>query len=379
MSATAERVLCTILGTRPELVKLAPLVPLLDAEPGLKQILLHTGQHYSYEMDAVFFADLELRAPDVLLHVGSGSHAEMTARILTGVERALIEHHADGVLVLGDTNSTLGGALAAAKLGREVIHVEAGCRSFLRTMPEEINRKLVDHCSTLLCAPNQAAATQLRGEGIPEELITVVGSTAIDAARTYVERARSRPLVEQLVAELGVNGPQELLLCTVHRAENTTPEVLPGLLAGLGQLAERYPIVWPVHPRTQKVMGELGLAVPPRVRALPPIGYLDMLALLSSVRALLTDSGGLQEEAYAVGTPLLVLRNETEWTYLLGAGCAALIGNREALAHVALPLLTDEAVAHMRTAGRAFAAHANDGDAAKRIAAAVRRRLIERG
>lgn len=368
---------CTVLGTRPELVKLAPLVPRLDAEPGVRHLVLHTGQHYSYEMDAVFFADLGLRAPDVLLHVGSGSHAEQTAKILTGVERALIEHHVDVLVVLGDTNSTLGGALAAAKLGVRVVHVEAGCRSFVRSMPEEINRVLVDHCAQLLCAPNEEAKQQLLSEGIAAKDIEVVGSTAIDAARTYAGRSVGRPIVEEVAQSLGVASGRELLVCTVHRAENTTPEVLPDLIAGLERIAERYPIVWPVHPRTRKVMDQLGLRLSPRIRELLPIGYLDMLALLSAARALCTDSGGLQEEAYAVGTPLLVLRHETEWKYLVTAQCAALCGNRgEAMAQAALAHLDSEQNDRMREAARCYAEQACDGDAAERITRALRERFL---
>lgn len=368
---------CTVLGTRPELVKLAPLVPRLDAEPGVRHLVLHTGQHYSYEMDAVFFADLGLRAPDVLLHVGSGSHAEQTAKILTGVERALIEHHVDVLVVLGDTNSTLGGALAAAKLGVRVVHVEAGCRSFVRSMPEEINRVLVDHCAALLCAPNEDAQKQLLAEGVAPADIEVVGSTAIDAARTYAGRSLGRPIVDEVLQSLGQKDGRELLVCTVHRAENTTPEVLPELVAGLGRIAERFPIVWPVHPRTRKVMDQLGLRLSPRIKELPPIGYLDMLALLQAARALCTDSGGLQEEAYAVGTPLLVLRHETEWTYLVKAGCAALCGNRgEALAQTALAHLGQDDNDRMREAARRYAEHARDGDAAERITRALRGRFL---
>lgn len=378
MSAAGPRLrLLTVLGTRPELVKLAPVIPLLDRDPALTQRLLHTGQHYSYEMDAVFFADLQLRAPDVMLRVGSGSHAAQTAAILTGVEATLLAEPADAVLVLGDTNSTLGAALAAAKLGVPVVHIEAGCRSGVRTMPEEINRVLVDHCATLLLSPNAEAAGNLRREGIAEAAVVVIGSTSIDAARHFIERAQKRPIVEEACAALGVTDPAQLALCTVHRAENTTPEVLPDLLAGLARVAERYPLCWPLHPRTRKVMEELKLKVPPRVHLLPPLGYLDILALLSRVRALLTDSGGLQEEAYAVGTPVLVLRHETEWTYLIDSGCAALCGNREAtIAPRALSLLADDSIARMRAAAAAYARGAQDGHAAARIVAAIKDRLL---
>lgn len=367
-----RRRLLTVLGTRPEIVKLAPVISLLDRDPAIAHRLLHTGQHYSYEMDAVFFAELALRAPDVTLHVGSGSHAGQTAAILTGVEAELLRTPADAVLVQGDTNSTLGAALAAAKLGVPVIHIEAGCRSHVRTMPEEINRVLVDHCAALLLAPNAEAAANLRGEGLADAAVAVVGSTSIDAARCFGERARDRPIVAQVCAALGLADPGQLALCTVHRAENTEPDVLPDLLDGLARVAERYPLCWPLHPRTRKVMDALGLRVPPRIHLLPPLGYLDILALVGRARAVLTDSGGLQEEAYAIGTPVLVLRNETEWTYLVDSGCAALCGNRAAtIAPRALELLTDASLGRMRAAAAAYAGRAADGHAAAHIVAAI--------
>lgn len=369
--------LLTVLGTRPELVKLAPVIELLDAEPALRQRVLHTGQHYSYEMDAIFFAELGLRAPDAALQVGSGSHASQTAAILTGVEAELVRTPADAVLVLGDTNSTLGGALAAAKLAVPVVHLEAGCRSHVRTMPEEINRVLVDHCAALLLAPSAEAAANLRREGIADKDVAVVGSTSIDAARRFVGPARDRPIVGAVCAALGAGGPAELTLCTVHRAENTEPDVLPDLVAGLERIAEHYPLCWPLHPRTRKVMEALDLRVSPRIHLLPPLGYLDILALLCRVRALLTDSGGLQEEAYAVGTPVLLLRHETEWTYLVDSGCAALCGNREAtIAPRALALLTEPENRRMRAAAARHASTAGDGQAAARIVTEIKKRLL---
>ena len=370
--------LLTVVGTRPDLVKLALVIERLDAEPAFRQRLLHTGQHYSYEMDAIFFAELGLRAPDTALQVGSQSHAGQTAAILTGVEAELLAEPADALLVLGDTNSTLGAALAAAKLGVPVIHVEAGCRSHVRTMPEEINRVLVDHCATLLLAPSTEAAANLRREGIADTAVALVGSTSIDAARRFVDKARGRPIVGEVCAALAAGDPAELTLCTVHRAENTEPEVLPDLLRGLERVAQRYPLCWPLHPRTRKVMEALDLRVSPRIHLLPPLGYLDILALLCRVRALLTDSGGLQEEAYAVGTPVLLLRHETEWTYLVDSGCAALCGNREAtIAPRALALLQADENRRMRAAAARYASTAGDGHAAAQIVTEMKRRLLK--
>ncbi len=377
----------TILGTRPELVKLSPVIPLLDAHPAFDQVLLHTGQHYSLEMDAVFFRDLALRAPDVALQVGSASHGAQTGAILQGVERVLQKGPPfAAVVVLGDTNSTLGGALAAAKLGIKVVHIEAGCRSFVRDMPEEINRVLTDHCSTHLLAPDEIAHDNLRREGIPEAAISVVGSTSIDAALKCVDAARGRPILREVLVALHLSSPDRLLLCTVHRAENTTDQVLPGLLRGLLRVSERYPIALPLHPRTRGVVERLGLfaALSPRIHLLPPLSYLDLLSLLSSARALLTDSGGLQEEAAAVGTPALILRNETEWSYLVTAGRNALVGNAEdGIPARALPLLTDEANSRMRNAPcellRLDPETGHRSGAAPRIVAELVRRLTSAG
>ncbi len=368
---------CTVLGTRPEVIKLAPLIPLLDEQPGVRQVLLHTGQHYSFEMDAVFFSELGLRSVDVKLAVGSQSHAAQTAAILVGMEQAVIREQLGLVLVLGDTNSTLGAALAAVKLGVPVVHVEAGCRSFVRTMPEEINRVVVDHCAAQLLAPNESARQQLRREGIADADISVVGSTAIDAARAFAPKSTGRTIVTDGLLALGLAPGHPYLVCTVHRAENTTPDVLPGLLRGLGKLAERFPILWPVHPRTQRLLDELKLPVSSRILRMPPVGYLDMLALLSGARALCTDSGGLQEEAYALGTPVLVLRNETEWMYLVDGGCARLVGNQEAdIARRGLSCLTDAETENMRTAAQALTRVLADGGAAVRVRDAVVRRWI---
>lgn len=368
---------CTVLGTRPEIIKLAPLIPLLDEQPGIRQVLLHTGQHYSFAMDAVFFSELGLRSVDVKLAVGSHSHAAQTAAILVGMEQAVQREQIGLVLVLGDTNSTLGAALAAVKLGVPVVHIEAGCRSFVRTMPEEINRVLVDHCAAQLLAPNESARQQLRREGIAEADITVVGSTAIDAARAFSQKAAGRTIVTDALLRLGLAPNHPFLVCTVHRAENTTADVLPGLLRGLAKLAERFPILWPVHPRTQHLLDEMKLPVSPRILCMSPVGYLDMLALLCGARALCTDSGGLQEESYSLGTPVLVLRNETEWTYLVDGGCARLLGNREEdVAHRGLASLTDEATESMRAAARRLTQALADGGAAMRIREAVVRRWL---
>jgi len=332
----------TVLGTRPEIIKLSPLLPLLDER--VDHTVVHTGQHYSYEMDARFFEELGLRPPDRSLAVGSASHGEQTARMLARLEPVILDVRPDAVLVQGDTNSTLAGALCAAKLGMPVVHLEAGGRSFDRFMPEELNRIIVDHVAVLLLAADAVALRNLRAEGLPGDRIHVIGSTAIDAVQNARARAKNSSVVERLGLRAG-----EYLAVTVHRARNTTPETLPGILEALGHLAEEHSVVFPVHPRTVSAMREQGLSVPPAVMVTEPLGYLDTLKLVGDARALLTDSGGLQEESAVLGTPTLIVRFETEWEYLVDAGVHKLIGNtRESIRAGARRWLTPEALAGIR-------------------------------
>lgn len=335
--------LVTILGTRPEILKLWPLVDGLDRMS--HHVLVHSGQHYSYDMDARFFDELELRRPDVVLDVGSASHGEQLARLLSRVEPVLLERRPAAVLVQGDTNTTLGGALCAAKLGIPVVHLEAGGRSFDRRMPEETNRVVVDHLASTWLAADEQAIANLEAEGIRGPSVHMVGSTAIDAA----ERARGRLGASDIVGRLGVT-PGRYLVVTAHRASNTAADVLPGLLQALGDLAETWPLVWPVHPRTAAAIEAQGLSMPAPIRTVPPLGYIDTLALVADAAALLTDSGGLQEEAAVLGTPTLILRDETEWTYLLEYGGHRLIGATPAsVAEGAARWLTPTALRAMRS------------------------------
>lgn len=334
----------TILGTRPEIIKLSPVIPLLAQQ--FDHILVHSGQHYSYEVDAIFFEELGLPAPDYGLGVGSASHGVQTARILTGLEQILMERRPDAVLVQGDTNTTMAGALCAAKLGIPVAHLEAGGRSFNRAMPEEQNRIIIDHIAALLLAADEIAAANLRREGLPDERVRVIGSTAIDAVLRHRERSRQAPILD----ELGL-APDSYLALTLHRAENTTPDVLPGVVRAINALAEEHTIVFPLHPRTGVALERQGLTLSPRVRVCRPLGYLDTLRLVGAARALLTDSGGLQEEAAVLGTPLLIVRNETEWRYLTDAGAAVLIGNSYAsFTAGAREWLAPEGLARLRAA-----------------------------
>ncbi len=334
--------LLTVLGTRPEIIKLSPVLPLLASR--MTHVLAHTGQHYDYALDRVFFEELRLAAPDYRLDVGSDRHGAQTARMLAALEPILLDVRPDAVLVQGDTNSTLAGALVASKLGIPVIHLEAGCRSFNRRMPEELNRVLVDHCADLLLVADQVALENLHAEGRGEAAV-VVGSTAIDACLRSVRFANRSPILHQLRLQ-----SREYVLCTIHRAENTAPDVLPGLVATLNELARTQTIVVPLHPRTAAAMRAQRLAFESRVRVIDPLGYLDLLQLLRHARAVMTDSGGLQEEAAALNVPLLVLRTETEWTYLVRAGKAILLGNRpDTILPAATSLLTDESLDQIRS------------------------------
>jgi UDP-N-acetylglucosamine 2-epimerase (non-hydrolysing) len=336
------RSVVTFLGTRPEIIKLSPVLPLLDRR--VAHTVVHSGQHYSYEMDARFFEELGLRPPDVSLAVGSASHGEQTARMLSRLEPVLLDRRPDAVLVQGDTNTTLAGALCAAKLGIAVVHLEAGGRAFDRLMPEEMNRVMVDHLASVLLAADAVALANLEREGLPRERVHVIGSTAIDAA----EQAKARVAHSDVVERFGLTAG-DYLVVTAHRARNTTPDVLPGLLQALGAIAAQRTLVWPLHPRTRAAMLEQGLTMPAAIHVVEPLGYLDTLKLVGSATALLTDSGGLQEEAGVMRTPTLILRYETEWQYLVSAGAHKLIGNTPAsIAAGVAQWLAPESLARIR-------------------------------
>jgi UDP-N-acetylglucosamine 2-epimerase len=314
----------TVLGTRPEIIKLSPLLSRLP-EVCTRSVIVHTGQHYSYEMDAQFFEELDLPAAEYNLKAGSAGlgAGEQTGRMLGGLEIILKAEKPDLVLVQGDTNSTLAGALAAVKLNIPVLHLEAGCRSFNRAMPEEINRVMVDHVAALLLAPDEIAVKNLEAEGCQYHAkIYNVGSTGLEACTRAFNLNRPNTLLKDLGVRAG-----EYFALTLHRAENTTPEILPGLVQTINALAEDYPVVFPLHPRTEACLERYKLQLSEKVIPLKPLGYLDMLTLISRARAVLTDSGGLQEEAAVLGSPVLVLRQETEWRYLVTAGKAVLLGN----------------------------------------------------
>lgn len=311
----------TVVGARPQFVKAGPVSRALRAA-GLDETLVHTGQHYDELMSKVFFDELELPRPDVNLEVGSGSHGHQTGAMLARLEDVLVERRPDRVLVYGDTNSTLAGALAAVKLGIPVAHVEAGLRSFNRAMPEEHNRVLTDHCADLLLCPTQTAVDQLRREGL-ERGVRLVGDPMYDAVLANAERARAR--AGSVAERLGLVRGQ-YLLATIHRPYNTDdPVVLRGIVDALEAIGE--PVVLPAHPRTRARLEATGAGAASNVRWIDPVGYLDMLRLLADARRVLTDSGGVQKEAYFLGVPCVTLRPETEWVETVSAGWNVLVGS----------------------------------------------------
>jgi UDP-GlcNAc3NAcA epimerase len=308
-----------VVGARPQFIKAATVSRALRSTPGVEEVLVHTGQHYDDKMSRVFFEELEIPEPDYHLGIGSGTHGPQTGRMLEAVEQVLLQERPDWALVYGDTNSTLAGALAAAKLHIPVAHVEAGLRSFNRRMPEEINRVLTDHAADLLFAPTAAAVKNLRQEGIPEERIHLVGDVMYDAALYYGAKAeRESRILERLVLQ-----PKGYLLATVHRAENTDDPVrLRAIFEGLAAAAREMPVVLPLHPRTRAALAREGMLAETsrHLRLIEPVGYLDMVLLEKNARLIATDSGGVQKEAFFYRVPCVTLREETEWVELVALG-----------------------------------------------------------
>jgi UDP-GlcNAc3NAcA epimerase len=309
----------TIVGARPQFVKAAALSRELRQHH--EEILVHTGQHYDYKMSGIFFDGLDIPTPEVNLGVGSGLHGAQTAAMLAAIETVVQSERPDCVLVYGDTNSTLAGALAASKLSVPVAHVEAGLRSFNRRMPEEINRVVTDHLSNLLLCPSDTAARHLASEGITSG-VHVVGDVMLDVLNWA--RQRSTASAPEVLKRVGV-ARKSFLLATVHRGENTDDSArLSHIISAFN--ASQEPVVFPVHPRARKAMAAAGCHPAAHVQLIDPVGYLDMVALTESARLVLTDSGGLQKEAYWVGTPCVTLRDETEWVETVETGWNTLVG-----------------------------------------------------
>jgi UDP-N-acetylglucosamine 2-epimerase (non-hydrolysing) len=315
-----------IVGARPNFMKIAPLMAAYARTEKIKPLLVHTGQHYDSTMSDLFFSELGIPQPDLNLGVGSGSHAKQTAQIMTSFEPVLLEHKPDAVLVVGDVNSTIACGLVAVKLGIKLIHVEAGLRSFDRTMPEEINRLLTDAVSDMLFCTEQSGVDNLSREGVPAEKVFLVGNLMIDTLLRNRDRAERSTILEKLHLT-----PRHYAVLTLHRPSNVDdPVALRGLMNTIAKIQEELPVVFPVHPRTRKILAESGqhdrLAAMKGLHLTEPLGYLDFLKLTASAKIVLTDSGGIQEETTILQVPCLTLRENTERPVTAEIGSSYIVG-----------------------------------------------------
>ncbi len=313
--------LISIIGARPQFIKCAPLSHAIRREH--QEFILHTGQHYDSEMSDVFFNELNIPKPDYNLGIGSGTHGEQTGRMLTEIEKILVKESPDLVLTYGDTNSTLAGALAASKLHISIAHVEAGLRSFDRTMPEEINRVLTDHTSNFLFCPTETAVKNLKKEGVTDG-VYCVGDVMVDALEYNRKIAEDKSTI---LDEMELTS-KDFMVATVHRPANTdSQENLSSIVKAFCSAADQT-IVFPIHPRTEKFLKEYGLwnELCQHVKVIQPIGYLDMLKLMAHSSKILTDSGGIQKEAYMLGVPCMTMRENTEWVETVENGWNVLVG-----------------------------------------------------
>jgi UDP-N-acetylglucosamine 2-epimerase (non-hydrolysing) len=327
-----------VVGARPNFMKIAPLFWEIQRRQGIATYLVHTGQHYDERMSRLFFEELNIPRPDIDLEVGSASHAAQTAEVMKRFEPVLLRERPDAVVVVGDVNSTLACALTAVKLGVPVAHVEAGLRSLDRSMPEEINRLLTDAISHWLFVTEKSGLDHLRREGIPAERIHLVGNVMIDTLLACRRRSEQSPILE----ELGLSGRSYAAL-TLHRPANVDdPTVLNGVLTAIERLQREVPIVFPVHPRTRKVLnGQAGPSMP-NLRLTEPLGYLDFMKLMAHAHLVLTDSGGIQEETTVLGVPCLTLRNNTERPVTVEQGTNELVGlDPERIIRAGLRLLAE--------------------------------------
>jgi UDP-GlcNAc3NAcA epimerase len=308
----------TIIGARPQFIKAAVVSRALRKHrPDVQEVIIHTGQHFDANMSYVFFEELDIPEPDYNLGIGGGTHGQNTGRMLEAIEAILLNEEPDWVLVYGDTDSTLAGALAAAKLHIPVAHVEAGLRSFNRHMPEELNRILTDHVSSLLFTPTSTATSNLSNEGIKGVKVQQVGDVMYDAAMYYRDKAQ-RPI--------DLNLAEQFILCTIHRAENTdNPERLSNIISALNEIAQTTQVILPLHPRTRKMLSN-GKYDTQQITLIDPVSYLQMVWLLEHCRLVITDSGGLQKEAYFFDKPCITTRDETEWVELVTCGANRLAG-----------------------------------------------------
>jgi UDP-N-acetylglucosamine 2-epimerase (non-hydrolysing) len=311
-----------VAGARPNFMKIAPLMWEMQRRPDVEPYLVHTGQHYDKLMSKLFFDELKIPRPQINLEVGSGSHAAQTAEVMKRFEPVLLEQRPDVVLVVGDVNSTLACALTAAKLGIAVAHVEAGLRSFDRSMPEEINRLLTDSISDWLFVSEPSGLENLRREGVPENRTFFVGNVMIDTLLACRQRCEASPILQQLGLSPGSYG-----VLTLHRPANVDePETFRGLMRAIARLQEELPLVFPVHPRSRPALQRFAIDNLPNLRIIDPLGYLDFLKLLAGARLVLTDSGGIQEETTVLGVSCLTLRNNTERPVTIEKGTNRLVG-----------------------------------------------------
>lgn len=364
-----QRQVTHIVGARPQFVKLAPVLAALNDDARVRSRVVHTGQHYDEALSESFFRELAIAAPDANLGIGSGSHAVQTGAMLVGIERDLLENRPDAVLVYGDTNSTLAGALAAAKLRVPIIHLEAGVRARDFTMPEEVNRVVTDRLADLLLAASSGSAANLRHEGVSEDRVVVVGDVMYDVALSCARRAeRESTILERLALR-----PRGYLLATVHRAENTdAPDRLAAIVNGLIRVAQRLPVVLPVHPRTRKALSDLtlpGLASG-ALHLIDPVGYIDMARLVANSALVASDSGGVPKEAFFHRVRSAILREDALWPELVDLGWADIVP----------PVSAQDVAAGIERALAAtpgkLAFPYGRGDAAQHVAAAMARFLL---
>ena len=364
--------IATILGTRPEIIKMAPIIDEISKR-SISQIVLHTGQHYDKEMSDNFFRDLEIPTPDYNINVGSGTHGKQTGLMMKGIEEVLLQEKPDIVLVQGDTNAVLAGALVAAKLHIAVGHVEAGLRSFDLTMPEEINRRAADVCSQMYFIPTEESAINLLAEGYSRKNLIITGNTVVDACFRHLEIAKKKGFEEKALADLDIENMDNIITLTMHRAENVDDKKrVTSIVEALKEL-DGMNIIFPIHPRTKNTLKNFGLFDElndmEHIHIIKPIGYLDFLQLTSLSSLILTDSGGLQEEAITLDVPALTLRYNTERPETVTAGGNILVGaDKKAILENVDKILNDkEFCEKMKNAKNPY----GDGDAAIKTVDAI--------
>ena len=344
----------TVIGARPQIIKAASLSREISLTPGIEEIIVHTGQHFDKNMSHIFFDQMQIPKPNYNLAINGLSHGAMTGRMMEKIEELLLNDRPDAVVVFGDTNSTLAGALAASKLHIPVAHVEAGIRSFNKKMPEEINRICTDHCSTILFSPNLQGIENLKAEGLyDKEKVILTGDIMYDSSMHFLNYSQA-PAQEL---------PKKYILATIHRAENTDGvNKLKEIIDGLNQINKDIPIVMPIHPRTEKLIIHSGIKV--EFQTMEPVGYLEMIHLLKNCSMVVTDSGGLQKEAYFFKKPCVTVRDQTEWVELVEHGANILADAKAAeIKEKALSMLYKEINYDMELYG--------DGHSARKIVAAL--------